>query len=124
MEQKINDLILKNKRVLDYTDETKIIITDNIYGNIEISNDTENILVKFNKCLTNYRDSDISDECCICYESCNNILHCNHYICIECRDIMNSIHKELICPLCRQTEQYNIGYIFTLPIKAVRKLIV
>lgn len=97
------------------------IMNHRLYGDIHFKSVDNNLFVNFKKskrpCLLK---NDITDNCCICYDDCNKTLKCGHYICKNC---IQWIQTNNSCPLCRRGDNYNIGYIFCIPFKAVRKLI-
>ena len=91
------------------------------YGFIHFKTNNNILLINFKSSKRpRLLKNDKIDSCCVCYEDCNRTLKCGHYICKEC---IQWIQTHNTCPMCRQGNNYNIGYIFSIPFKAIRKLI-
>ena len=43
------------------------------------------------------------DDCCVCFEKCNKLLMCKHYLCQSCFDQWRKRTFVFSCPMCRRT---------------------
>lgn len=92
------------------------------YGLVEFTIEDNCLLVNFKNCKKPNTNISLNDECSVCYDKCNTTLKCGHFLCSEC--IKNWLQPNDTCPICRNDKNYKFGYIFRIPIKAVKSLII
>lgn len=99
------------------------IIMHEKFGIIEFSVNNNILSINFKKCKNlDIKDSKKEEACCICYDSCKTVLSCNHHICKSCAS--NWVKHKKTCPICRSTNNFTLGYIFKIPLKAIYRLFV
>ena len=123
IERAVETIISDTLKINNIDDNINFNIINEKYGNINVSNNNINILVNFKDCVTynNLETSKQYDVCCVCYESCNKIMHCKHYLCYDCQIQIKKFNGKLKCPLCRKEDILNKGYTFKIPIKLIKK---
>ena len=66
--------------------------------------------------------TETTDECCVCYEKTQEVIHCGHKICGSCvTEIMNH-SKTINCPMCRKNHEINEGLKINYPMHLVTLL--
>lgn len=60
-----------------------------------------------------------SDECCICFDSCNTKTKCGHSVCSSCLNEIALKYEQIECPLCRnflynKTEEFKCDEFFNV----------
>ena len=86
------------------------------------------IEIKFYSCRYGYDfynndpSTKITDECCVCYEKTQDVIHCGHKICGSCVTEIMKHSKTLNCPMCRKNHESNNGLIIKYPMHLVTLL--
>ena len=82
-----------------------VINYNSIYYEIEINKITVKILLINKNSKPTLLNSNIKNECCICYEETNQKTYCDHYIHEKCFNTWLKI--KFSCPVCRTKNLYN-----------------
>lgn len=120
MEQLVDNLVnrlVKENNIYDIDYETY----DKIYGFIHFKSENKKLLINFkNSKRPILIKIDKLDNCCVCYDECDKTLKCGHYLCSSC---VKWVQINNTCPVCRASNNYKIGHIFTIPFKIIKILI-
>ena len=117
-----------NKMVKEYSNQIKCgnlideTIMHSTFGIINLITKKNFVEINFkNAKVPNTLKSELS-ECPVCFNDCYKKLICGHYLCDTCIKKWVNVYDS--CPVCRNTNNHKIGYIFKIPIKAIKTLII
>jgi len=122
LEKDIAHLVIKLYDNHQLEDDINKCIIHQIYKKIHFKKDKKNLIITFNNCIVKSKiitnKSFNIDVCCVCYDSCPLTLKCGHYVCDSC--IKDWFKNNNTCPMCRKTDNYQVGYSFTIPLRIVK----